>query len=101
MSRYQVDPRAVDVAASTLRTASEELRAASCRVTGALLLVAGAAGSGGLAATCSAVSRRWEQGLGQYADAGLSLAVATQRAAQLYDLVELQARGRFTPVGHP
>lgn len=101
MSRYEVDPRAIDVAAATLRTAAEELRVAADRVSGALLLVGTAAGSAGLASTSSAASRRWSQGLGQYADAGLSLSRATEWAGQLYDLVELQARGRFTPVGYP
>lgn len=101
MSTYEVDPQALDVAATTVRTASEELRATTSRIGGALLLVAGAGGSADLAATSSALSRRWSQGLGQYADAGLALADVTARAAQLYHLVERQTRGRFTPVGHP
>lgn len=101
MSRFEIDPWALETAATTVRTAVEELRAASQRISGALVLVGSAGGSAVLAGTSSAVSQRWSQGLAQYAEAGLSLSVATQRAAELYDLVELQARGRFTPVGRP
>lgn len=101
MKTIEVDPRALEEAATTLRTAAEELRAASHRIGGALLLVGSAGGSASLSATSATAAQRWTQGLEAYADAGRALSAATEAAAELYGLVEWQARRTFTPVGHP
>lgn len=101
MSTFEVNPRALDEAATTLRTTAEELRLLARQVGGALHVAGGAAGSAALESAGEAAARLWSGGLEQYAEAGLSLSRATGRAAQLYDLVELSARGRFTPVVHP
>jgi len=101
MSRVEVDSRSIDAAASTLRTAAEELAAVGQRIGGALHLVGTAGGSASLAAGGALAARRWSTGLEGYAEAGLALSRTTAQASLAYQLVELRARGRFTPTVLP
>jgi len=101
MSTFEVDPRALDAAATTLRTVAEELHHLVGQVGGALQVAAGAGGSAALESTGAAAARYWSGGLEEYAEAGAALSRATTQAALLYDLVEFTARGRFTRPVHP
>lgn len=101
MSTVEVNPDAVDAAASTIRSTCEELARVADQVGRALAMVGGAAASTTVAATGQAAARAWSGGLHGYADVGAELARATQRAAQAYDLVEAVARHRFTPAVLP
>ncbi|MCK0111273.1 hypothetical protein MWU75_03855 [Ornithinimicrobium sp. F0845] len=101
MSTFEVDPRALDTAATTFRSTAEELRHLAHQVGGALHLAGSAAGSAALESSGAAAARMWSGGLEQYAEAGAALSRATEQAALLYDLVEFSARGRFIPVVHP
>lgn len=101
MSTIEVDPGALDAAATTLRSTAEELRQLSQQVGRALHLAGSAGGSAALEATGAAAARRWSGGLGEYAEAGLALSSATAQAALAYSVVEFSVRGRFTPVVHP
>lgn len=101
MSRFEVEVATIEITATTLRSSAEEMRAAAHRIGGAMQVAGSAGGSAALASAAATAAGQWVSRLERYADAGLALSRATAQAALAYELIELQASGRLTPVVRP